>query len=26
MPLYAAITENGFVFDETKAKMAKPWA
>jgi len=25
MPLYTAITEDGFVFDETKAKIAKPW-
>jgi len=26
MPFYAAITEDGFVFDETKAKIAKPRA
>jgi hypothetical protein len=26
MPLYSAISKDGFVFDETKAKVAKPWA
>ena len=26
MPLYTAITEDGFVFDETKAEIAKPSA
>jgi len=26
MPFYAAIIEDGFVFDETKAKIAKPRA
>jgi len=26
VPLYTAITEDGFVFDETKVKIAKPSA